>query len=66
MARPSRRTMRCPVLFMKLLRQPQICGCDGQSRPVQSYDIRHEYAAGLYASECPSRVASVRFRDEPS
>jgi hypothetical protein len=26
----------------------------------------HEFASGLHASECPSRLASTRFRDEPS
>jgi hypothetical protein len=26
----------------------------------------HEYASGLHASECPSRFASTRFRDESS
>jgi hypothetical protein len=26
----------------------------------------HEYASGFQASECPSRFASTRFRDEPS
>jgi len=32
----------------------------------QPFDILHEYASGLHVSECPSRFASARFRDEPS
>jgi len=36
------------------------------SLAVQPFDILHEYASGLYASERPSRFASVRIRDEPS
>src|SRR6266481_6051514 len=36
------------------------------SLAVQPFDILHEYASGLHASECPSRFASARFRDEPS
>jgi hypothetical protein len=36
------------------------------SLAVQPFDILHEYASGLHVSECPSRVASARFRDEPS
>ena len=34
--------------------------------PLQPFDILHEYASGLHVSECPSRFASARFRDEPS
>jgi len=36
------------------------------SLAVQPFDILHEYASGLHVSECPSRVASARFRGEPS
>jgi hypothetical protein len=36
------------------------------SLAVQPFDILHEYASGLHASECPSRFASARFRDDPS
>ena len=36
------------------------------SLAVQPFDILHEYASGLYGSECPSRVASARVRNEPS
>ena len=36
------------------------------SLAVQPFDILHEYALGLHVSECPSRFASARFRDEPS
>ena len=32
------------------------------SLAVQSFDILHEYASGLHASECPSRFVSARFR----
>jgi hypothetical protein len=55
MDRASRENIRgCvmaqPALFMKLLQQARIRGCDGQSRRSA---LRHttEYAAGLYASE---------------
>ena len=33
---------------------------------VQPFDRLHEYASGVHVSECPSRFASARFRDEPS
>jgi hypothetical protein len=36
------------------------------SLAVQPFDILHEYALGLHVSECPSRFASARFRDESS
>jgi len=36
------------------------------SLAVQPFDILHEYASGLHASECPSRFTSARFCDEPS
>ena len=36
------------------------------SLAVQPFDILHEYASGLRASECSSRFTSARFRDEPS
>ena len=36
------------------------------SLAIQPFDILHEYASGLHASECPSRFASARFRDDPS
>ena len=36
------------------------------SLAVQFFDILYEYVSGLHASECPSRVASARFRDESS
>jgi len=29
---------------------------------VHPFDILHEYASGMHASECPSRFASARFR----
>ena len=36
------------------------------SLAVQPFDIRREYASELHDSECPSRFASARFRNEPS
>ena len=36
------------------------------SLSAQLARILHEYASGLHGSECPSRLASARFRDEPS
>jgi hypothetical protein len=33
---------------------------------VQPFDILHEYASGIHASECLSRFVSARVRDEPS
>jgi len=36
------------------------------SLAVQPFDILHEYASGLHVSECLSRFASARFRNEPS
>jgi hypothetical protein len=36
------------------------------SLAVQPFDILHEYASGLYGSECSSRVAAARVRNEPS
>jgi len=36
------------------------------SLAVQLLDILHEYASEIYDSECTSRFASARFRDEPS
>ena len=50
---------------MKILLQGGYAAVTG-SLAVQPFDILHEYASGLHASECPSRFASARFRDELS
>ena len=36
------------------------------SLAVQPFGLLHEYAPRLHGSECPSRVASARVRNEPS
>src|SRR4029077_16895386 len=61
----DRLTPLLPALFMKLLLQARIWGCEGLSRrSAPQHTARVCFR--LPASEYSSRFASARFRDEPS
>jgi hypothetical protein len=61
---------RCPMPLARIIHERFYCNrgyaAVTGSLALQPFDILHEYASGLHASECPSRFASARFRNEPS